>query len=511
MKKLASWVNVNLLKVGVTLLVVTVAVYPKFPVIAVPNTWVYVRFEDFLVSIVGLLWIFQFLRKKVKITSPLTKPIFVYIIAAGVATGWAVIFKEPNSEFFPHLAFLHWLRRIEYFAIFFFVYSTVDSWKDFKDYFFVYLGSLWVTCLYGLGQRYIYNLPAFSTMNEEFAKGIPLYLQEHSRVLSTFAGHYDFAAFLVLGVALFGSFYYLSKKKRWKLIFLASVILAFYMLLLTFSRVSFGAYMVAVVLVILLQKINWSKKAVTLVLVLVVSLMGVKNSEEFSDRFEKMIAFNEDIVKKFSIFNNRIPTASSSAELLPVSDEVPKRKEGTSSAKKVIVIKEGVKFVATPTPRPRPPKKEGEEEEVVVIEEERKAIYVDRSTSTRFDAEWPRAINSFLKNPLFGTGYSSITLATDNDYLRLLGETGLAGFVTFMYIFWNLWLFIKEKLKKAKDKLSWGVLVALISVSIAMLANAFLIDVFEASKVAMSFWGIIGLLLSYFKLKDLKRPIEEDF
>src|SRR5205814_2283829 len=46
----------------------------------------------------------------------------------------------------------------------------------------------------------------------------------------------------------------------------------------------------------------------------------------------------------------------------------------------------------------------------------------DRSTSIRLNVEWPRAVRALTKNPLLGTGYSSITLATDNDYLRALGE-----------------------------------------------------------------------------------------
>ena len=50
------------------------------------------------------------------------------------------------------------------------------------------------------------------------------------------------------------------------------------------------------------------------------------------------------------------------------------------------------------------------------------------------NVEWPRAIRALKKNPLLGTGYSSITLATDNDYLRLLGETGVLGFLAFLLI-----------------------------------------------------------------------------
>jgi hypothetical protein len=39
-------------------------------------------------------------------------------------------------------------------------------------------------------------------MNEEFAKGVPIQLSALSRVPSTFAGHYDFAAFLVFTIPI---------------------------------------------------------------------------------------------------------------------------------------------------------------------------------------------------------------------------------------------------------------------------------------------------------------------
>jgi len=502
MGRLIAWIDNHVLKIGVTLILVVVAIYPKFPVIDIPNTWVYIRFEDFLITGVLAVWLIQFLRKKVSLATPLTRPIFAFLLAGGVSTVWAIVFNRLGAEFFPHLAVLHWVRRIEYLAVFFLVYTTVRSWGDFKDYLGLFLISSWAVAIYGLGQRY-YNLPAFSTMNEEFAKGIPLYLQEHSRVLSTFAGHYDLAAFLVLVIALFGSLYFVVAKGKIKILYLATVVFAFYLLLLTFSRVSFGAYIIAVAFVILLQRIKWPKKAVTLLLVVVLSIVSVSRTVEFSDRFGKMIAFNQSWVESLPFFAEKLPTATSSGDLMPLSDIVPKPKVATGEAKKRTgeVAKLGG-IVIIPTKRPRPPKKTVTPTPVLV---EEKAFYLDRSTATRLEAEWPRAIRSFLANPVFGTGYSSITLATDNDYLRLLGETGLVGFLTFGWIFLTLFSFVKEKIKvKIKDPFSWGVIVAIISVSVGMLANAFLIDVFEASKVAIIFWGIMGLLLAYFKVAKPK-------
>src|SRR3989337_1530554 len=69
------------------------------------------------------------------------------------------------------------------------------------------------------------------------------------------------------------------------------------------------------------------------------------------------------------------------------------------------------------------------------------AVQYDLSTGIRLDYTWPQAIKGFVRNPLLGSGYSTLTKrniedfteaeSTDNDFLRALGETGLLGFLTF--------------------------------------------------------------------------------
>ena len=70
--------------------------------------------------------------------------------------------------------------------------------------------------LYGLGQKYLY-WPAFSTMNREFSKGMRLYLTPTSRVMSTFGGHYDYAAYLMMLLTLTITGFWLSSSKALKL------------------------------------------------------------------------------------------------------------------------------------------------------------------------------------------------------------------------------------------------------------------------------------------------------
>lgn len=121
-------------------------------------------------------------------------------------------------------------------------------------------------------------------------------------------------------------------------------------------------------------------------------------------------------------------------------------------------------------------------------------VLCDISCSTRLQVEWPRAIASFIQNPLFGTGPSSITEATDNDYLRWLGELGLLGTVLFVYILYSLVYTIIQTAKKASQDQKYLFLGFLFGL-FALFINATYIDVFEASKVAYSFWLMAGLVV----------------
>ena len=128
-------------------------------------------------------------------------------------------------------------------------------------------------------------------------------------------------------------------------------------------------------------------------------------------------------------------------------------------------------------------------------------VVSDISMATRFQIEWPRAINAFKKNPLLGTGPSSLTEATDGDYFRWLGEFGLLGTITFLNILFLILKTVWDKIKKFpfKDKLiGYGFIFGFL----ALFINASYIDAFEASKVAYTFWTIAGLYVGYFEIRN---------
>jgi len=124
-------------------------------------------------------------------------------------------------------------------------------------------------------------------------------------------------------------------------------------------------------------------------------------------------------------------------------------------------------------------------------------VFEDRSTSIRLNVEWPRALRAFKKNPLLGTGYSSITLATDNDFLRLLGEIGILGFLSFILIFSSIFNLARKMISKLfkLNGVEKAFVVSFVGGLIGILLNAIFIDIFI----------IIGSLAWFFILYYLIR------
>src|SRR5690606_7582282 len=122
--------------------------------------------------------------------------------------------------------------------------------------------TLLLVSLYGIGQKYYY-WPVYSTMNREFSKGVRLYLTPHARVQSTFAGHYDLGAYLVIVLPLILGCFFVLKNKWLKLLMGTSFVLGLWLLVVSASRTSFVTALVAITLIIIAQamlKQRWLNK-----------------------------------------------------------------------------------------------------------------------------------------------------------------------------------------------------------------------------------------------------------
>jgi len=367
-------------------------------------------------------------------------------------------------------------------SLLFLAYHSLKDLKKWKYLGWIIYFSTSGVIIYGLGQKFL-DWPVISTMNKEFSKGIILYLNMWARVNSTFAGHYDLAAYLVIVLCLTVAVLIAAKNRLVKILILLLGISSYYLLLLTASRISFVAYLVGVLFVLIINnKKRW------IVPFLVISLTGMILSGDLGLRyfatFKVDLSFLSGLVK-IKLPEKAVPTPLPTLVILPTVTPTP-----------IPVKPKKVPGVPTPLPLPIPTEP---------VYYESTELAVGRSTDIRLKVEWPRAITAFLKNPLLGTGYSSITLATDNDYLRMLGETGILGFFAFFAIILEitrkLLLFLKSFKKNLKDT-ERIIITGIMGAAVGYFMNATFIDVLEASKIAFFFWVLMGLGLKIIDLKE---------
>ena len=436
-------------KYVVAAILIVVPLYPKFPFIRIPNTFVAVRLEDFLLFFAGIVLVVSIFPRLLSFSKdPLVKLVALFL---GVGFISFISGSLVTKSVVPNIAFLHWLRRIEYFIpLFLGIDSMRKNTKNLEFYLKILFLVIIVLFFYGFGQKN-FGWPIIITQNQEYSKGIALSYVPGSHINSTFAGHYDLASFLVLALPVVISCLFLLKGVRTK-IFLGMVFFSgLWLLVNTASRVSIFSYLIAGTISLLLIK-----KYKAVLVFLFVSIVFVGFSSNLVSRYSRLIDVIRNKSESGNLNNLGIFTVYAQDIDLPLK----------------------VKSV-TPTPTSEPP-------------------FEDRSTNIRLNVEWPRALRAFAKNPILGTGYSSITLATDNDYLRALGEVGILGFLAF---FLNLGKTSDILLRSFSSNKSFrgvelGFLTGTIGSLSGLFINAVFIDIFESSKFALLFWLMIGMAMS---------------
>ncbi len=491
MNKLLNWLkrlDENLIKVLLIGFIFLVPLWPKLPLKMINYTYIAIRLEDIYLAFLALVFIIQLLRKKVFLNKKFLLPFILFFTAVFASFFWNSYFSKMIV--LPHLGLLHSLRRVEYMIMFFIASSVIKTKKDFWQvisYFFI---SVLLVVLYGLGQKFL-NFPAVQTMNPEYAKGYILYLTPEARISSTFGGHYDLAIYLVMAIPIILSFYFAKEKNSYLYLFIGALLILLY----TSSRSSFIAYFVATVAFLLFIR---KFKFLIFVLILTVGLMFTTG--EITKRFLKTFQVRRILVDDRTgavyigqtITTKELPAGSFYVKLRNQSkgdnlnlfrNQIVQEKVREATLSGEITSAEEEKYIATLSANLKSVN----------------TVVSDISMATRFQIEWPRAINAFKKNPLLGTGPSSLTEATDGDYFRWLGEFGLLGTIAFLNILFLILKTVWDKTKKLplNDKLiSYGFIFGFL----ALFINASYIDAFEASKVAYTFWTLSGLFIGYFNL-----------
>lgn len=481
-----KWFDNNILKMLVVLFIVLIPLYPKLPIIDIEYTYIYIRFEDFFVSLIYFVFFVQLLRKKVTITNKMWIPMALFWIAA--IASFLYGHEVLKTVEVGYIGMLHAGRRIEYMLIFIVATTLIKSREDFMFYFKFVLATLFIVGVYGIGQK-LFGWPAVQTMNPEYARGYILYLTPEARISSTFAGHYDLASYIIFLIPVVIGYYLFKPQIKHLVLFVLSLLV----LVFTASRVSYIAYVASI-----FPFLIFKKKPKLLVFALVLTVIFTLASNNLTSRLKRTFQVKRILIdeKTGAVY---VPQKISTKEV-PAGSFYFKFGSQTSGIsleqyKKSIIAEKQIQATRS-----------GEYIDVASLEANLKPINTvvsDISLATRLQVEWPRNIKAFLFSPVLGTGPSSLTEASDNDYLRWLGEFGLFGTTIFMYILISIGLTLLKKARennKPESYLMWGYLFGFG----ALMINASYIDVFEASKVAFVFWLVTGLFIGYAQLKTKK-------
>lgn len=548
MKKILTWLDQNLLTLLTAILIVVIPLYPKLPLADLIEGYIVrARLEDVLILFTSLVYFIQLYRRKISLPGNLiTKAMFIYIIIGFLSSLSAIFITHTVPMERAHLLklSLHFFRRIEYLSPFFITYASMRSRRDFYLFIKVAFLTLIGVVLYGLGQKYLY-WPAFSTMNREFSKGMRLYLTPTSRVMSTFGGHYDFAAYLMMLLTIIITGIWATKNKLLKLGLFILVIPAYWSLILTASRTSFIGYLAGItVAAIFLAKIKGKLKMfLNWLVALALSLTVMLTLGDLSERFFQILEQpdvlvhqitqvtplrRDSITRVINGLNNFKDTISlAKLKFNSTSDKIKPPDNAISTDDLVVAVSSD----APPTSeKPLPPDVTRAEDDFRTSQSTPSAVATPSATTggyspnalkyglsiaIRLDALWPRAIEGFKRNPFLGSGYSTLTKASvdeftyaessDNDYLRMLGETGLLGTISFFLII-AIIIYVSWRVYRLSDNpLDQTIAIGTIGATVALLINATYIDIFESSKIAYTLWILVALIVKLYDLEYAKK------
>lgn len=457
MKRFLAWADNHLLFYTTAFLIVFIPLWPKIPLLDLEYTFISIRLDDIVVGLAILAWVVKFIRKKVTLPP---KPILYLILGfwASVFVSYVLGAYVNETIANKNLGLLNALRRVEYMMLFFVAYTSFTHKKQYTRYLYLFLLTTTIVGVYGLLQKYgifaqplqqwfyrmgenpsflqgFYNFmstllvfPAFQTMNPEFAKGIPLQLRPEDRVSSMFAGHYDLAAFMVFAIPIITAFLF-KKNLLGYIAYFAGIT----SLILTASRISFGAYIVSIVPLLIVSR------RLILLLITVIATGVLMYATDSSTSLAKRFA---DTVQVKNVFVDKSGSTYVPQEITP--DKLPAGNKviGSVGEPANITPEEMKKLeqdIATAAIKEasRQGKVLSQAELKRIIAERskeylaQKSVLLDISASVRFDVSWPRAMKAFNAHPWFGAGPYSIGEATDGDYHRALGEFGLVGTVLF--------------------------------------------------------------------------------
>ena len=119
-------------------------------------------------------------------------------------------------------------------------------------------------------------------------------------------------------------------------------------------------------------------------------------------------------------------------------------------------------------------------------------VKLDTSTSARISS-WKEALIDWLKHPLFGYGVTGYKFL-DAQFPRVLVETGIIGFLAFIYLLVSIFRLVKENLSQLKTPYHQGLAIGFMAGFFGLLFHAIGANTFVIVRIMEPFWVVAGIV-----------------
>jgi O-antigen ligase len=119
-------------------------------------------------------------------------------------------------------------------------------------------------------------------------------------------------------------------------------------------------------------------------------------------------------------------------------------------------------------------------------------IRLDTSTSARL-VSWRKALKDWFKYPILGygvTGYSFV----DAQYPKVLNETGILGFMAFMYLLFSIFKLAIDTLRNVTASHFKGLCIGFLAGYIGLVIHALAANTFIIVRIMEPFWFFVGIV-----------------
>jgi len=124
-----------------------------------------------------------------------------------------------------------------------------------------------------------------------------------------------------------------------------------------------------------------------------------------------------------------------------------------------------------------------------------KAVSIDESGAARIDS-WQHGFRKVLQKPMFGFGIPG-AYVIDNQYIRVLVETGFLGFLMFLFLLFRIFRVSRDSLVSVEGN-PWaqGVVIGFIAGFLGLLLHGFSAATFIIIRIMEPFWFLAAIVVT---------------